>query len=213
MLPAYLVRDDAQALQVLVLILAMVVTPKLLGYGLIAFDKRARAAFGGLGAVTAGVALEMAISIFAVYVRMAVRVMAFVDVVVGHDSGWPPSERDDRSMPATTYFRFHLTHTLFGIAVAAASFAISLALFVWLLPAILGLVMSGPLSALLARQDVRENASADRLLSIPEELSVPSIIADTEFREQMLGRRSGANAAGPLRDRSSDDASVHRSSY
>jgi hypothetical protein len=41
------------------------------------------------------------------------------------------------------------------------------------------------------QQDVREKATADRLLSIPEELSVPSIIADTEFREQMLDGTCG----------------------
>jgi membrane glycosyltransferase len=113
-------------------------------------------------------------SLFA-HVMMMVQSAAIFDILRGRDSGWNPQRRDDGSLPFGWVMRYHLLHMIAGLGLAILTYWASWPLFFWLLPATLGLLLSGPLSALSARRSVGEAFRALRIFVSPEERVVPAI--------------------------------------
>jgi membrane glycosyltransferase len=63
-----------------------------------------------------------------------------------------------------------------GVMLAAAAYAVSLSLFIWMMPVTIGLLLSIPLAALTSRTDVGLALQKMRLLIIPEEQRAPEIL-------------------------------------
>src|SRR5262249_47123914 len=178
--PSWLVRDREQAMQLLLLILTMTALPKLLGYWLVVFPRRQRAAFGGFAALSMSMLLATLMSIVFAHIRIVLRCRACFEVLCGRDSSWKPPRRRDYPLAAGDVLRFHAAHMLLGAGLALVSFTISPPLFVWLLPASLSLAFSGLFSAVGARPELGERARSSSLFLIPEELSPPAIAVDAD---------------------------------
>jgi membrane glycosyltransferase len=119
---------------------------------------------------------------------MVLQSAAIIEVLLGRDSGWKPQHRDDGSLPAYVIMRYHLGHMLIGLSIGVLASATSMSLFLWTLPAALGLTLSGPISALTAKRSWGNGLARLRLLQIPEELSPPPIALLTHACQEALAR-------------------------
>ena len=109
---------------------------------------------------------------------MLLQSTAVADVFRGRDSGWKPQRRDDGSLPTAEIMQFHSKHMVIGACLAAVTLYSSFILFLWMLPATLGLVFSGPLSAWSAQRSAGEGFRRLGLLQIEEEKAPPAIAGE-----------------------------------
>src|SRR5262249_20452539 len=108
-------------------------------------------------------------------VLMSMQSRAVAQILRGRDAGWHAQRRDDGSLPLREIVRGYLGQTVFGVALAAAAYAISLPLLWWMSPVIVGLLLAIPLAMFTALPDRRLRGLG--LLTIPEERHPPEIVA------------------------------------
>jgi membrane glycosyltransferase len=185
--PAWPVQDLERGRELLLWTLSLLLLPKVFGY-LVAVCGPDRKAFGGVTALTAGLFIETLFSSLIAHILMAMQSAAIIGVLLGRDSGWKPQRRGDGSLPALVIMRYHLIHMLIGVSLGVLAYTASLSLFLWTLPAVLGLTLSGPISALTAKESWGRGLARLGLLQIPEEVSPPAIALLTQACEEALAR-------------------------
>ena len=173
--PQWPVVDPVRAAWVFAGTFGLLLVPKLFGLLTLATEREARRAAGGAVRACAGILIETLISGLMAPVLMVMQSRAVAQILRGRDAGWHAQRRDDGSLPMREIVRGYLGQTVFGAALAAAAYAISLPLLWWMSPVIAGLLLAIPLAALTARPDRRLRALG--LLTIPEERDVPEIVA------------------------------------
>jgi membrane glycosyltransferase len=176
--PKWPMQDPERSLRLLVMTLSVLLLPKVFAYVLALMDGKARRGFGGASILGLGVLVETILSSLFAHIMMLLQSSAVIDVFRGGDSGWKPQRRDDGSLPVWEIMQFHSTHMILGIALTALTLYSSTILFLWMLPACLGLVLSGPLSAWSAQRSAGERFRAMGLLQIEEEKAPPSIASE-----------------------------------
>ena len=159
-------QDSERSLKLLLLTLGILLLPKLFAYVLAIMDTRQRRGFGGALILLAGVLIETVLSSLFAHIMMLLQSTAVADVFRGRDSGWKPQRRGDGSLPTAEIMQFHSKHMVIGACLAALTLYSSFILFLWMLPASLGLVFSGPLSAWSAQRSAGE---AFRRLGAPSD--------------------------------------------
>jgi len=168
--PHWPVFDSERALQLFAFTMGILLLPKFLGVLALLIDKRGREAAGGGLAVVTGMIAEILLSSLIAPVMMMLQTRWVVEIFLGKDSGWNAQRRDDGSLPFRTIFRSHYGQMLFGVAMAAAAYAVSLDTFLWLSPVTLGLVLAAFLSWGTAQASAGIAARRLNLFVIPEEL-------------------------------------------
>jgi membrane glycosyltransferase len=185
--PTWPVQDFEGGRDLLLWTLTLLLLPKIFGY-LVAVSGPGRKAFGGVWALTAGLFIETLFSSLIAQILMALQSAAIAEVLLGRDSGWKPQHRGDGSLPAPVIMRYHLIHMLTGLVIGLLAYAASMSLFLWTLPAVLGLALSGPISALTAKRSWGKGLARVGLLQIPEEVSPPPIALRAQACQQALAR-------------------------
>ncbi len=171
-------QDSERSLELLLLTLGVLLLPKFFAYLLAIMDTRQRRGFGGALTLLAGVLIETVLSSLFAHIMMLLQSTAVADVFRGRDSGWKPQRRDDGSLPTAEIMQFHSKHMVIGACLAAVTLYSSFILFLWMLPATLGLVFSGPLSAWSAQRSAGEGFRRLGLLQIEEEKAPPAIAGE-----------------------------------
>jgi membrane glycosyltransferase len=184
--PNWPMQDSARSLELLILTLGILLMPKVFAYLLAIMDSRQRRGFGGALTLLAGVLIEIVLSSLFAHIMMLLQSSAVVDVFRGRDSGWKPQRRDDGSLPAREIMHFHSAHMVIGVCLATLTLYSSFILFLWMLPASLGLVFSGPLSAWSARRSAGEQFRRLGLLQIEEEKAPPAIAGEAAETQAKL---------------------------
>ena len=184
--PKWPMQDSERSLELLILTLGILLLPKVFAYVLAVMDSRQRRGFGGALNLAAGVLIETILSSLFAHIMMILQSSAVVDVFRGRDSGWKPQRRDDGSLPAWEIMRFHAVHMLLGMALALFTLYSSFILFLWMLPASIGLLFSGPLSAWSAKRSAGEQFRKLGLLQIEEENSPPAIASEAADAQAKL---------------------------
>jgi membrane glycosyltransferase len=152
--PTWPMQDSERAMSLLFWTLTLLLLPKVFGLLTVVFSSRKRRSFGGLWGLTSSVLMETVLSSLFAHVMMMVQSSAIFDILRGRDSGWNPQKRDDGSLPFSWVLRYHALHIILGVTLGVLTYSASLPLFLWLLPATLGLALSGPLSYLSATRRV-----------------------------------------------------------
>ncbi len=186
--PTWPMQDSERAMSLLFWTLTLLLLPKLFGFLIAAFDTRKRRGFGGLWGLTSGVIMETLLSSLFAHVMMIVQSAAIFDIIRGRDSGWNPQRRGDGSLPFSWILRYHLLHMMLGIGLGILTFVMSLPLFLWLLPATLGLSFSGPLSAASATRKWGERFKRLGIFVIAEERRPPAIAISADRHCELLMR-------------------------
>jgi membrane glycosyltransferase len=197
--PTWPMQDSERAMGLLFWTLTLLLLPKLFGFVTVIFSREKRRSFGGLWGVSASVITETVLSSLFAHVMMMVQSAAIFDILRGRDSGWNPQRRDDGSLPFSWVMRYHLLHMIVGVGLAILTYWASWPLFFWLLPATLGLLLSGPLSALSARRSVGEFVKRLGIFISPEERVVPAIaISARDYSERLTKEFSKHEAISQL---------------
>lgn len=132
----------------LIIMYAMLLTPKFAGAGIIACNSKATRLYGGRGAFFTAFLVEVVLSIAYAPIMMVQQTQAVLRSALGRSTDWMPQQRTARAYPLRDLFRFHWLETLLGtvLALGLASGLVSL----WLIPIGASLLLAVPLSALSA---------------------------------------------------------------
>ena len=102
------------------------------------------------------------------------------------DSGWKPQKRNDGGLTFDDAMWFARWHTAIGAIVAAIAWTVSPALFAWMSPVILALVLAGPVSWLTSR---RAGPIERWALATNEDRMPPAVLIDAGHRGRDWARR------------------------
>jgi membrane glycosyltransferase len=193
--PKWPMQDSERSLELLLLTLGVLLMPKIFAYLLALMDGKTRRGFGGGLILFGGLLVETILSSLFAHIMMLLQSSAVIDVFRGRDSGWKPQRRDDGSLPVWEIMQFHSLHITLGICLATLTFYSSTILFLWMLPASLGLVFSGPLSAWSAQKSAGERFRRLGLLQIEEEKAPPSIAAEAAEAQSRLEKPAAEHEA------------------
>ncbi|MDF2994445.1 MAG: glycosyl transferase family 2 [Xanthobacteraceae bacterium] len=193
--PAWPAQDPIRAAWVFVGTMAVLLLPKIFAYLVMLFDSARRRAFGGGIRALFGLLAETLIAGLAAPVMMVAQSAAVASILAGRDGGWQPQRRGDGSVPIGDTMKHFAPHTLFGVALGAAALLISLPLFFWMTPVILGLLLAVPLVVWTGGRGAGEAFRRIGLLATPEERAPPRVLQRAgeiaaELAEELTSREA-----------------------
>jgi len=170
------------SLMLFLVTLVLLSMPKVLAWLLIIINPEKRAAFGGTIRVTLSVVIEHLFSALMAPILMLFTSLSVFFVIIGRDISWGTQCRDAGGIDWASILRAHTWHTLVGIGLAVIAYQTDPVFFLWMLPVTIGLLLSIPISALLAHDGLGHGFRHIGLFSTPPEIVEPAIIAKMEKR-------------------------------
>lgn len=157
----------------LVIMYAMLLTPKIAGAGIIACTPRAARVFGGVGPFLASFAVEVALSVAYAPIMMIQQSKAVLRALTTDSEAWAPQSREARRHSWGTLIKFHWVEMVLGLILLSGLMAGLIS--VWLAPIVASLVLAVPLSA-LSGVEISPRAPATFRLDSPYTLREPAIV-------------------------------------
>ncbi len=167
----------------LIIMYAMLLTPKIAGAGIIAAYPKATRVFGGRTAFLTAFVIEVALSVAYAPILMIQQTKAVLRAFFTRFEPWAPQRRDAHSYPLRTLIAFHWVETVLGLVLLSGLFAGLLSL--WLVPIVFSLVLAVPLSALSAFNLTRWAPDGLRMDS-PHTLREPGIVTRARAERALL---------------------------
>ncbi len=174
--PQWPAQDPVRAAWVFAGTMALLFLPKLLAWLAVLVRSEHRRGFGGGMRSFVGVLVEMLVSGLIAPVMMLDQSLTVAATLSGRDVGWNVQRRDDGALPWSQVARVYAGHTVFGVLLAAAAYAVSWSLFLWMTPVIAGLLLAIPLAGLTANAHLGRRLRRLGLLLVPEERTPPPIL-------------------------------------
>ncbi len=159
----------SQALALFILTMALIFLPKFLSVGLVIKHRRS-AAYGGPVRLIISAVLEVITSALLAPINMMFHAKFVTYILLGQGVGWVTQQRAASDDP--DWREAIITHsgqTFFGLVWGASAYVIAPSFFWWLLPVLLGLVLSAPLSIFLSRAGFGRRARELGLFLTPDE--------------------------------------------
>ena len=157
--------------------MGFLVAPKVMALAAMLASRAQRRAFGGAGPAIASVALEIVLSALIAPVLMLNQLWALISILAGRDAGWNAQAREEGKVCFEDIANRHLGDTAVGAILGVATWSAAPSIFLWMLPVIAGLVGCIPLAALTATRALGEAARRAGLLTVPEEIAAPPVMA------------------------------------
>jgi len=189
--PTWPVFDSERALKLFVISMAVVLAPKVFGWfaALVNFPLSMR--FGAPILLTLSTLFETLLSVLYAPILMFAQTHVIWAVLLGRDSGWELQRRDDGALSWAEAARAHRGQMLFGVALALIAWTLNEALFYWLLPITLGLVLAIPLSWISGGTGRGKLFASLGLLRAPEEKQPAAVLARLQAAlEELPGHRN-----------------------
>ena len=157
----------------LVIMYAMLLTPKMTAGAIIASLPSATRIFGGHRAFLGAFFFEVMLSVAYAPILMIQQTKAVLHATFSGTAQWEPQQRGKGHYPLSVLVKYHWLETLLGLllCIGLASGLVSL----WLIPIAASLLLAVPLSALSAR-DVSRSMPAGLALHSPYTLREPPIL-------------------------------------
>jgi membrane glycosyltransferase len=156
--------------------MVVLLIPKILGLiRALASARLRRAAGGGVG-IAASFIFEVVLSALYAPVLMMIQSRHVFEVFMGRDSGWNPQRRDDGGTSWSDAWHFHKRDMLLSGMTGAVLWFLSPPLLAWVSPALLGLLLSVPLSRASGSTFIGGALSKIALLRTPEEIERPALV-------------------------------------
>lgn len=168
--PKWPAQDPVLAAWVFGGTMGLLIVPKILAYVLLLTQRDIRGAFGGVRALV-GILLETLLSALIAPVMMIFQSTAVGEILLGRDSGWQVQRRDDGGVTRRELYRKYTAPTLCGVVMAFSAYAVSLPLFLWTSPVILGLLLAIPLGFATSA-----GSRPGGLFATPEEIAPPRVL-------------------------------------
>jgi len=147
---------------------------------LVVIDPVKRKAFGGALRTTLSFVAEHLFSALVAPVLMLFTSLSVTFVLLGREITWGSQRRDAAGIDWAGILRAHTWHTAIGLLVAEVSYRIHPSFFWWMLPVTGGLVLSIPLSALLAHEALGRLLNRIGLFRTPPEAEQPLMVSHME---------------------------------
>ena len=174
---------DAQTALVLFIATVLVVhLPKILGGIWALSTAQRRIDNGGSMRIIGGILLESVLSTLLAPVLMLTQSGAVISILLlRRDAGWGAQRRVSGTASLMDFMVQHRWHIAWGAAGAAVTWMISPAVFAWMSPITMGLLLAPLLSLLVAKE---ASGAVARLLSTPEDLHIPAVLSDRQQRQR-----------------------------
>ena len=168
--------DSPRMIRLFIVAMTVLLLPKLLGV-LRAFGNRELRRTVNPIRVLIGAVAETILSALYAPIMMMMQGRQLLEILFGQDSGWATQSRKHSATPWGMLFRRHWLQTLSGLVVAITLLSVSPPLFAWMAPALVGLMLALPLSAASGSVALGRALRMVGLLVVPEEVTVPRVIA------------------------------------
>ncbi len=168
--------DPVQAKFMFIATMGILLAPKLFAYIALLFDRATLRGCGGALRTAASILVETLIGGLIAPIAMLIQTSGVISILSGQDSGWNAQRRDDGRIPLGVIARGYWRFTVFGLILGGCAWTVSLALFLWMTPVLLGLVLAIPLAALTASRDAGLALRRAGLLLVPEETTPPDVL-------------------------------------
>ncbi|TYK67075.1 glucans biosynthesis glucosyltransferase MdoH [Colwellia echini] len=183
--PNWPMFDSERMIALFVFTMGILIVPKVLGLLRAFFHTPLRKPLGIIR-LTLGAIIEMFFSILYAPIFMLIHTKHIFDIFRGRDSGWATQQRQYKGTPWSLLCKQHCGHTLVGLSITAILYYYSPMLLVWLLPTVIGLIFSIPLSALSGSRTLAKVFRFCGILTIPEEVQESPIMQQRDkFAEKL----------------------------
>ena len=176
--PLWPAVDPVRSMWVFIGTMGVLLGPKLLAWFAVIVHAPQRRAFGGAVRMLLGVLVESVVSGLLAPVAMLTQSASVISILAGRDGGWQPQQREDGRVPFRETFRKYLPHTLTGLSLGLASWAVSWPLLWWMSPVVIGLAFAAPLAAITAARGPGRTLRRLGLLRTPEEAAPPTVVVE-----------------------------------
>lgn len=174
--PNWPVARTAQMISLLVIVVAMLILPKVMGVVVCLLDRERRRAFGGGLRVTASATLELLFSVLIAPVMMTFHAYFVAVILCGRNVKWAPQSRDGRRVSWPEAFRSTAAPTIAGLAWGVLTGWVT-PLFFWAMtPVLVGLVLAAPLVALSSSPALGEFVRRCGLFLTPAETAPERVL-------------------------------------
>ncbi|HET8995230.1 MAG TPA: glucan biosynthesis glucosyltransferase H, partial [Acetobacteraceae bacterium] len=178
--PSWPVIDPVRAMWMFAGTMGLLLVPKLLGGIAVLLHGPDRRGCGGTLRLLVSLVVETVIAGLAAPVVMLTQSVDVAGILLGRDSGWNAQRRDDGGIPFRVVAQRYRRHTLLGLLLGGAAWAVSLSLALWMLPVVLGLALAIPLAVASGQRRLGLALRRMGLLLIPEETQPPAVLARAE---------------------------------
>jgi membrane glycosyltransferase len=173
--PESRVDEIASLLTVTIIVLLL---PKVLGTLLALDDPQLRRGFGGTKKLLSSLLVEQAISVLLAPTMMVFHATFVLSTLAGVPVVWNAQERGDRGITFGEAFKRHRWQMALGLVWGAVILWFAPAFIYWMLPVIIGLLASMPLTVYTSRTDLGLRLRERELLMTPEESNIPLELAE-----------------------------------
>jgi membrane glycosyltransferase len=156
--------------------MVVLLIPKFLGLIRALVVSRVRRGGGGVIGVAASFVFEVILSALYAPVMMLMQSRHVFEVFMGRDSGWNPQRRDGGGTRFSDAWHFHKRDMLLAAMTGAVLWFLSPPLLAWVSPALLGLLISVPLSQASGSPLIGGMLGKLGLLRTPEEVEAPALL-------------------------------------
>lgn len=174
--PQWPAQDPIRATWVFAVTMTMLIIPKVLGI-LALVRTPGMQSVGGPGKALFGLLFETLISALIAPVLMLMQSRSVIEVILGRDSGWQPQRREGGMLSLADHVRAFAWPTLLGVLLSLAAFSISLPLFAWMSPVLIGLLLAIPLGVVISSAGPSRYFQRAGLLATPEERLPPPVVS------------------------------------
>ncbi|MCQ8783549.1 glucans biosynthesis glucosyltransferase MdoH [Mangrovibrevibacter kandeliae] len=198
--PVFPQPETGKALLLLLAIFLLLLLPKTL----IAFSTasgRHSARFGGAAALLAGATVELVLTSILAPIMMMFQSKAVAEILIGADSGWPATDREDGALPLGAAFSSSWWMVIAGAALLAATSFYAPNLVPWTLPIAVPLVVSPFLISLSGDPALGDALRRWGIFLTPFELQPEPVIRSAEAWRRRLVEKIDATvqaAAEPV---------------
>lgn len=182
--PNWPIFDKMGTITLFLISMFMLIFPKFLGM-IIYLKNNKFKNIGGLFGTMKSVVAEIVFSALIAPIMMIFQTKFVWEILTGQDVGWNTQSRDGFTTWKEAFER-HIGHTVLGVLTTYAVYTQLPALFYWMLPVTLGLMLSIPLSVLSSYEGLGRFAFRHNWFVIPEEKHVPEIVTTVQNNVPVL---------------------------
>jgi len=188
--------DASVAIGLAVLVFAMLLVPRLLGFVHTLSNRERRISYGGAGRLTASLIIELFLSTLMAPVLMLLQSWFVISILAGRTAGWGSQRRDGEAIGWAEGWSALGWQSVVGVGLTAFVAHAASDLLWWLMPLLAGLTLAVPLTVLTTRRQLAAVFARLGLLLTPEETAPSPLLVRTDRLEAtwrvMLGARADA---------------------